>query len=455
VPLPPETSKRAPKVSILLITYNHEKYIAQALEGILMQETEYDYEINVIEDCSTDRTQEIVMRYVERYPDKVKPFFNAKNIGSKVTQKNFFRGFKMLDGEYFAILEGDDYWTSPHKLQKQVAFLEANRDYVACAHHTLKVCEDGSREPERFLHWEGKSNDITIHDLILLDRCLHVASIMYRNVFKGVPPSFFISPWSCEICVNITHAQFGKIQYFDEDMAVYRAHSGGRFSTMKKLESWVFNIGGLRRYNEWLGYRYCKTFAQSIVRYCNVVLRDKGGEAAPLNAYQFAKYFALRTLYQILHGVLSIPDKVPFAVERCSRVSQKRVSHPSQDGRNGALHVSRASRSGGLYLKENMVAIVLYPFRVCIAGIRGLPNALVLAVYLVSASAVPSAVKEGIRRFEISHAGIRTIRHMIRTRTLLSREGRLHCLREVTAHARNIALGLKRRILRREWLRKA
>src|SRR5882757_1263123 len=79
---------RQPKVSVMLITYNHEKYIAQALESVLMQETDFDFEINVIEDCSTDRTQEIVMRYVRQYPDIVKPFFNKKNIGFKITQRN-------------------------------------------------------------------------------------------------------------------------------------------------------------------------------------------------------------------------------------------------------------------------------------------------------------------------------------------------------------------------------
>ena len=149
-PLKRGTSGR-PKVSVMIITYNHEKYIAQALESVLMQQTDFHFEINVIEDASTDRTQEIVMRYVRQYPDIVKPFFNAKNIGFKVTQKNFYRGYLTLTGDYLAILEGDDYWTSPHKLQKQVDFLEANPDFALCGHNTIKSYEDGSQEPHRFL----------------------------------------------------------------------------------------------------------------------------------------------------------------------------------------------------------------------------------------------------------------------------------------------------------------
>src|SRR5262249_35261372 len=116
-------SERRPKVSVMLITYNHEKYIAQALESVLMQETNLDFETNVIEDCSIDMTQDIVMRYVRTHPHIVKPYFNEKNIGFNVTQKNFYRGFPTLTGDYFAILEGDDYWTSPQKLQRQVDFL--------------------------------------------------------------------------------------------------------------------------------------------------------------------------------------------------------------------------------------------------------------------------------------------------------------------------------------------
>ena len=128
-----------PKVSILLITYNHGAYIAEAIESILNQLTSYTYVIHVIEDCSTDNTQEVVMKYVREFPNIVIPHFNEQNIGRLVTQKNFFRGLKKMNGEYFAILEGDDYWSSKFKLQRQVDFLESNPEYVACSHNTIKI----------------------------------------------------------------------------------------------------------------------------------------------------------------------------------------------------------------------------------------------------------------------------------------------------------------------------
>jgi glycosyltransferase involved in cell wall biosynthesis len=291
----------------MLITYNHEKYIEQALDSVLMQETDFDFEINVIEDCSTDRTQEIIMRYVRQYPDIVKPFFNKKNIGFKVTQRNFYQGFRTLTGEYFAILEGDDYWTSPHKLQRQVDFLDANPDFAICAHNTIKAYDDGTI-PHRFLYW-GRRADATVKDVILLQAFFHTTGVLYRNVFNGVPPRHYRSKWSCDIYIMISHSAFGKVHHIDEDWAVYRAHAGGRFSGMRQMEGWLYNIDSLRRYNVWLGYRFMRNFAESISRYCEHVLKSRRQEGVGrLNAYQLAKIATLWAFYRSIFHLLGLPS---------------------------------------------------------------------------------------------------------------------------------------------------
>ena len=323
-------ASRRPKVSVMVITYNHEKYIAQALESVLMQETDFDFEINVIEDCSTDGTQEIIMRYVRKHPHIVKSYFNKKNIGFKVTQKNFYRGFRTLSGEYLAILEGDDYWTSPHKLQKQVDFLEANPDFAICAHNTLKVYEDGSTDPHRFLYW-GQRGDATVEDVINLRCFFHTTGILYRNVFNGTPPRQFRNKWSCDIFIMIAHAAFGKVHHIDEDMAVYRAHAAGRFSGMPLLDAWFFNIDGLRRYNAWLGYRYMRAFSESISTYCAHVLKSHGKEgAAPLNFYQKIKLLTLWAFYRSTFHLLSLPKRLTKQLTRIAvgvSYAAVRVSH--------------------------------------------------------------------------------------------------------------------------------
>jgi glycosyltransferase involved in cell wall biosynthesis len=113
-------------VSICMITYNHEKYIAQAIDSVLMQKSNFDYEIVIGEDCSTDRTREIVLEYKVKHPDKIKLLLQDKNVGM---MPNFIETLRACTGKYIAILEGDDYWTDTYKLQKQVDFLEINSDY--------------------------------------------------------------------------------------------------------------------------------------------------------------------------------------------------------------------------------------------------------------------------------------------------------------------------------------
>lgn len=297
-------SKASPLVTIMLITYNHEKYIAQALDSILMQETEFRYEINVIEDCSTDRTQEIVLSYVDKYPHIVKPFFNAVNIGHAVTQRNTYRGFQTLTGDYFAILEGDDFWLDRRRLQKQVAFLEANPDFAICAGNTIKMYEGATGEPHRFLYW-GKRADATIEDVINLNPFFHNAGVLFRNCYKGNPPIHFRSRRSCDIFITIAHAQFGKVRHIDEDFAVYRAHPGGRFSNRPKIVEWMFDINGLRHFNAWLNYRYTKAFSRSIVKYCNHVLGKEGRrEGGPLALHHRIKIHWIRACYGLMYLVL-------------------------------------------------------------------------------------------------------------------------------------------------------
>ena len=110
-----------PVVSILSITYNHEKYIAQAIDSFLMQETDFDFEIVIGEDCSTDNTRQIINQYKEKYPEKIKLLTSASNVGPN---HNFLRTFEACQGKYIALCEGDDYWIDPLKLQKQVDFID-------------------------------------------------------------------------------------------------------------------------------------------------------------------------------------------------------------------------------------------------------------------------------------------------------------------------------------------
>ncbi|QYS90774.1 glycosyltransferase [Flavobacterium covae] len=121
------------KVSVCMITYNHEKYIKQAIESILMQKTNFDFELIISNDNSNDTTHKIILDLLEEHIDskKIKYLHNKKNLGM---MPNFIQAIQNCKGEYIALCEGDDYWTDPEKLQKQVDFLDTNKNFAICFH---------------------------------------------------------------------------------------------------------------------------------------------------------------------------------------------------------------------------------------------------------------------------------------------------------------------------------
>ncbi len=129
-------------LSVFMITYNHENYIRQALDGILMQQTDFEFDVVVGEDASTDNTRKILLDYQKKYPDKLRLLLHDKNIGAIANQHTVFVQCK--GSKYIAMCEGDDYWTDLLKLQKQVDFLEANPQYDICSHR-FKILDDENK----------------------------------------------------------------------------------------------------------------------------------------------------------------------------------------------------------------------------------------------------------------------------------------------------------------------
>src|ERR1700743_1461118 len=130
------------RLSICVVTYNHEKYIAQALDSFLIQETDFAFQVIVGDDCSTDNTTNILKEYATKYPDIIKPIFREKNIGP---MNNSLDVYDHAKTEYVAICDGDDYWTDKNKLQRQVDFLDRNQNFSICFHPTKIVFENGHK----------------------------------------------------------------------------------------------------------------------------------------------------------------------------------------------------------------------------------------------------------------------------------------------------------------------
>lgn len=128
-------------LSIQCLVYNHEPYLRQCLDGFIMQKTNFDYEVVVHDDASTDNSASIISEYTRRYPKLIKPIYESENLYSRVGNKISFIINEKCSGKYIALCEGDDYWTDPLKLQKQINFLEANLEYSMCFHNTIEHYE--------------------------------------------------------------------------------------------------------------------------------------------------------------------------------------------------------------------------------------------------------------------------------------------------------------------------
>ena len=165
-----------PLVSIFCITYNHSSYIRQCLDGFLIQKTNFPFEVLIHDDASTDDTAGIIKEYEAKYPDIIKPIYQVENQYSKGLDINIVYNLPRARGKYIAMCEGDDYWTDPLKLQKQVDFLESHTDYSMCFHSVWKL-ENGNTT-----HFVNiAKSEISVWDIInnwLVPTC----SVLYRKI---------------------------------------------------------------------------------------------------------------------------------------------------------------------------------------------------------------------------------------------------------------------------------
>jgi glycosyltransferase involved in cell wall biosynthesis len=219
---PPASDKPAPKVSVLMVTYNHERYIAQAVESALAQQTSFPVEIVIGEDCSTDSTREILLDLQRAHPQQIRLLLHEQNIGGPA---NIAVTLADCRGDYVAILEGDDYWTDPSKLQKQIDALEAHSHWSSCFHLTRRVYTDGSQEPELFPP-DWTKEEATIDDL-LVSNFICTCSLVFRNRIFGPLPEWHRQITPGDWAIGLLNAAEGPIGCLPDVMADYRIHPQG------------------------------------------------------------------------------------------------------------------------------------------------------------------------------------------------------------------------------------
>lgn len=212
------------KVSVIVLTYNHEKYIRRAIESVLMQRADFHYEILVGDDASTDNTPHILQGYAEKYPSKFRLFLHEKNLGAS---KNGYELVANARGKYIANLDGDDFWTDDEKLQIQSDFLDSHPQYIGCSHKYEIVGEDGMPiSPAPRIDWVSNKTVFTLKDFKGGILPGHPSTIMKRNIFINPKHDYSIIYKAHNMISDRTSAlitlALGNYYIIDRNMGAYR-----------------------------------------------------------------------------------------------------------------------------------------------------------------------------------------------------------------------------------------
>ena len=283
-----------PKVSVLIITYNQKKFIRKAIESALSQRTTFPIEILVGDDFSSDGTREIIQEYERQHPGLVKGVLHPYNMG-KNGGINCLETLKLAKGDYYALIDGDDYLTDPLKLQKQADLLDAHPDYSMVFHNALITYEDG--HPSHLLNGPDMKPFYTIDDLIGEKEIWFMAtsSTMYRNSINEYP-AWFRESVSGDIPRLILKAKMGKIGYIPDVMSVYRKNSNGTsFSDNENDAVFLKNrIDMYTNINRELNFQYDGIMKKNIARYYRMMMNSRQFRSSYLAKLKLAvQYYSL------------------------------------------------------------------------------------------------------------------------------------------------------------------
>jgi glycosyltransferase involved in cell wall biosynthesis len=246
-----------------MISYNQEHYIEQSLMSALNQETSFHYEIVIGDDCSNDKTGDIIRHIQSEFPDIITILPRPKNLGPFY---NALDTQKQCKGEYVAFLEGDDYWTNKNKLQKQVEYLDEHPEYVLCFSNAFEFYEDGTnREPVI----EGPPKIKKYYTLIdvLEGNFIPTATVVYRNGIIKSYPDWFTELEQCDWSLYVMLAKSGDIGYLPEILAARRAHQGGLWFGANHNNHLKSRIKSLRTFDKHLNYQYTEKIQRIVEGY--------------------------------------------------------------------------------------------------------------------------------------------------------------------------------------------
>lgn len=251
-------------VSVLVTSYNHERYLGKALESVFQQEFTGPFEVIVCDDGSSDGTRKVIEEFAKRHPDRLRFALREKNGGDKGLA-NFLTGLQMCTGEYIAMLDGDDYWIDPQKLMRQVEYLKANPTHAMCFHNCRVEYDDPSTES-----WETKRflarQSLTTEDFLTHAMGQTSTMMIRRDVAEKLRESVrFLDDWLLsDWFTAIVASRIGPVGYMDPVMSVFRQHRQSGFTSLGRATQWAEFVYGYEAVGKMLGPAYEESIQRAI-----------------------------------------------------------------------------------------------------------------------------------------------------------------------------------------------
>lgn len=282
--------KEKPVVSVCMITYNHEAYIAQAIDGVLMQKTDFPFELVIGDDCSTDRTREICLEFQRKYPTLIRLLPRSKNLGMI---PNFIDTLKNCEAKYIALCEGDDYWENKERLKYQVEFLEANLEYAGVGSRARRYLQTEDRFESdfyyKFLELKDRENINT--ERLLYGFFIYTATMLFRNGLFD--PEILRGKCFGDKFVQYLVSTKGDFCFFNQEDTVYRVHKQSAMHTVIPGNPYLFykdHLEFLRFFDDYTDNRFKSAieFRQNYLKpLMNISDRNKSVFAKAGNIFKY------------------------------------------------------------------------------------------------------------------------------------------------------------------------
>lgn len=245
------------KISVVVTAYDHEEYIAQCLDSILIQKGTFDLEVVLGDDCSTDRTPQIMEEYAEKHPGTFILLPPTANMG---VTKNIKRCLDACSGDYIAFCEGDDYWIDRYKLQKQMEFLESHPGYSMCFNAIMLYYENEKGYLPHTEQFRLDKDTLTIDDLIEFNVIGNFSCCMYRTDTVHKLPAKLFDIYTLDWMFNMVCSRLGKIGFIRNWMSVYRIRPHGVWSGKSRADQRQAMLAAIDSYNQFFNYEYHDQF---------------------------------------------------------------------------------------------------------------------------------------------------------------------------------------------------